>query len=74
MFQRNILSSFSGLKLGCWEVNSLYRVRGRTRLGGKLANQSQGMKRRWSGPIWNPQAGNREEGWVERERERKLAL
>jgi hypothetical protein len=50
------------------EANSLDGVTERIRLGGKFANQSQGMKSRWSGPIWNPHAGKKRRARL-RERE-----
>jgi hypothetical protein len=57
-FQRNKPSRSSGLKRVYWEVDCLYRVRGRTRLGG-LVSQSRGISRRWCGPTATPQQGNR---------------
>jgi hypothetical protein len=63
-FWRNILSSSSGLKWGCWEVGSLYRVRRRTTLeGGKLASHSQEMRSRWHGLIGSYHAGKDRMNW-----------
>jgi hypothetical protein len=69
VFQRNILSPSSGLKWGAgkWIVHIGSEGGLRYR---RMANQSGGMRGRWSGPIGSPHAVSQRGGLDQRERER----
>jgi hypothetical protein len=70
-FRRNILPPPSGLKEGCWEVDSSYRVWRRTRLVGidqsELRNEEEMVQA-------NSEVGIKEESWVGRWKEEGMAV
>jgi hypothetical protein len=69
VFRTNILSSSSGLKWGCWEMESLYRVKRKTRIGRPVQPELRNQEE----IVWNNRESScreTEEGWVGGEREK----